>query len=65
MASKEYNKKYYRENRKYILLKKKLQKQGKPVPPITEIHKENGQILIVAGDVIISVITPHSATSIV
>jgi len=52
MADKITNKKYYQRNKKYILLKKKLQREGKNIPKVEKIHQD-GVILIVVGDIII------------
>ena len=51
----EYNRQYYKSNRKYILLRKKLQKRGEEIPPVTRSVDQCGRIVVVFNDVIISV----------
>lgn len=52
MADKETNKKYYQRNKKLILYKKKLQRDGQEIPKVEKIVQDE-HILIKAGDLVI------------
>lgn len=54
---KEYNKMYYQKNKKYILHRKKLIRNGKEIPVLEKRHHDD-RVVVVFGDIIIQVIRP-------
>ena len=56
----EYNKLYYKRNRKYILYRKKLLKSGQELPEIIKIPSQDGTTIIVFGDLILAKEIHHS-----
>jgi hypothetical protein len=51
---KTYNKEYYKNNRKYILHRKKLRKSGKELPSLEKRHQD-GVTIVVFGDLVVKV----------
>ena len=49
MTKQQVNKDYYRRNRQYILERKRLKRQGKPIPAIRIIIENNVEIQIFNG----------------
>ena len=51
---KVYNKDYYKKNKKYILARKRVIREGKEIPALEKRHHDD-RIVVVFNDVIISV----------
>lgn len=52
MGTRKSNREYYHRNRKFILYKKKLQRDGQEIPKVEKIVQDE-HILIKAGDLVI------------
>jgi hypothetical protein len=59
MATKEINKEYYNRNRKFILLKKKLLRNGEKIPPIVRIPHQDGRIYVCLNETVLAVEVPY------